>query len=53
MPTDAPKDGSGDPQRPFDEAEPFRSLFQNPFFDMQGEAMRTMLAGALPSGSGT
>ena len=33
---------------PFDETEPFRSFFDNPFFNMQGEAMQAMFASALP-----
>jgi polyhydroxyalkanoate synthase len=39
-----------DTHEPFDETEPFRTFFQSPFFDMQGEAMRTMFTGALPAG---
>ncbi len=36
-----------DTQDPFDETEPFRSFFQNPFFNMQGEAMQAMFSNAL------
>lgn len=45
-----------DTKTPFDEAEPFRTLFENPFLNMQGEAMKTMLSGTLagmiPQGDG-
>lgn len=39
---------SSDTKKPFDETESFRSLFDNPFFNMQGEAMKAMFAGGLP-----
>ena len=41
---------SSDTNQPFDETEPFRSFFDNPFFNMQGEAMKAMFSGSLPGG---
>ena len=35
-----------------DETQPFKALFDMPFFDMQGEAMRAMFAGAMPGKAG-
>ena len=42
---------SSDTNQPFDETEPFRSFFDNPFFNMQGEAMKAMFSGSLPGGA--
>jgi len=42
---------SSDKPSSIDEAEPFSSLFENPFFNMQGEAMKAMFASALPGAS--
>ena len=42
---------SSDRQEPFDATQPFRSFFQHPFFDMQGEAMSAMFSKTLPGAS--
>ena len=39
---------SGDKNDPFDAAEPFRNLLENPLFNLSGEAMKALFAGALP-----
>jgi len=39
-------------KKPIDEAQPFSALFDMPFFDMKGDAMKAMFAGALPGMTG-
>lgn len=43
---------SNDSTKPIDETQPFSALYDLPFFDMKGDAMRTMFAGALPGFAG-
>lgn len=42
---------SSEKKNPIDQTEALRALFDNPFFNMQGEAMKAMFAGALPGES--
>ena len=37
-------------RKPFDASNPFGAFLDSPFFDMKGDAMQAMLAGAMPSG---